>query len=236
MFQNAGPGFPSTAWSAVQGAQHISEKEREQAMTRLISVYWRPLYWTLRIDWKVSHEEAKDLTQEYLTVFIEQDLVESVTREKGRFRAYVKATLKHFMLNHRRSQNSLKRGGGRRIIPLENLDVNAAEIKDSTKGHFERELMCSILNNSLNDLKELYAKKNKVDLFHLFQAYYLQKDSKGGLCYQDLEKRFSLNNNQVKNRLAELRTNFRQIVLSYLRDGLSSDKELEQEIREVFVS
>lgn len=237
MVQNAGPGFPSTAWSAIQGAQKVNESERKQAMARLISVYWRPIYWTLRVDWNVSHEEAKDLTQGYLTMFIEHDLVDSVARDRGRFRSYVKATLKHFILNQKRAQNSLKRGGGMRIIPLDKLEKVEAEtprINDPPEGRFERELMRSILNNSLDDLKKLYTKKNKAADFELFQTYYVQENSKDGVRYHDLEKRFALSSHQVKNRLAELRTRFREIVLNYLRDGLSTDKELESEIREVF--
>lgn len=206
-------------------------------MARLVSVYWQPVYWNLRTDWKISHEESKDLTQEYLTVFIEQDLVDSVVRDKGRFRSYVKATLKHFMLNRKRAQNTLKRGGGRRIIPLERLDKAAADmpsIHDSPEGRFERELMRSILNNSLDDLKKFYVKKDKTGYFELFQAYYIKDDLKDDLCYHDLGKRFALNIHQVKNRLAEMRTHFREIILGYLRDGLSTDKDLVSEIREVF--
>lgn len=115
-FVVAGPGFPSTAWSVIRGAQKINAAVRLRAMERLLSIYWRPVYWALRMEWNAPHEEAKDLTQEYLTRFFEQGLVETVARDKGRFRSYVKATLKHFMLNHRRALEAQKRVGGRRLF------------------------------------------------------------------------------------------------------------------------
>lgn len=231
-------GFPSTAWSAILGAQKADDKERQQAMERLISIYWRPLNKVLQMQWNVTHEEAKDLTQEYLTQFIEKDLVDSVTKEKGRFRSYVKATLKHFMLNRFRDQKRQKRGGGKRIIGLDETDeasLKSSKKTDSPEHIFERELMCSILDQSLKDLKEHYQRKNMENYYNLFLTYYVNNDpSKKSIHYEDLEKRFSLNSHQVKNRLAELRVNFRKIILGYLRDGLSSDSDLMSEIKEVF--
>lgn len=231
-------GFPSTAWSAILGAQQIDEVEREKAMARLMSIYWRPVYWSLRIDWHIPHEEAKDLTQDYLTMFIEKDLLDPVKRDKGRFRSYIKTTLKHVILNYRRAKDRIKRGGGRRAIDLDGLDETEMQtrvINDLPEKRFERELMRSILKQSLEDLESHCDREGKREHFVLFREFYVDNSTNGtAISYQTLQEQYGLSEHQVKNRLAELRVLYRKTVLGYLRDGLSSEEDLLSEIKEVF--
>ncbi|MBI4880900.1 MAG: sigma-70 family RNA polymerase sigma factor [Planctomycetes bacterium] len=202
-----------------------------------MSVYWRPVYWSLRLDWSVSPEEAKDLTQEYFSVFLERSMIQRVREEWGRFRAYVKTTLKRFMLDRRRAAGRIKRTVERTIVALEDLpavEQDRAASDAPPDRRFERELMRSILSLALDDLRRSCEKNGRSVHFQVFQAYYVDQAEGGTLTYQDLSERFGLGQHEVKNRLAELRARFRRSVLGYLRDGLSSEQELVAEIREVF--
>ena len=49
-----GPQFRTTAWSVIRDAQEPDAPERLKALERLISIYWRPVYWTLRLDWNAN--------------------------------------------------------------------------------------------------------------------------------------------------------------------------------------
>ena len=42
-------------------------------------------------------EEARDLTQEYFSRFIEKELVRRVDRDRGRFRSFVLVTVERFL-------------------------------------------------------------------------------------------------------------------------------------------
>ena len=235
-----GPGdarFPATAWTVIQGAQDADDAECSRALGRLLGVYWRPVYWTLRSDWRASPEEARDLTQEYFSVFLEKEMVRDVERERGRFRAYVKATIRNFMLNRRRGEGALKRGGGEHLVSLDELERAEAEggvVDESAEHRFERELVRSIIRRSLDDLEAACVREAKPGHFALFQAYYLEEAAGRPVRYEDLVVRFGCGPHDVKNRLAEMRTRFRKIVLSFLRDGISTEQELVSEIREVF--
>lgn len=90
--------FRSTAWSNILDARDGDREVRERALEKLVSVYWRPIYWTLRLDWSERPEDARDLTQDYFAAFLEDEMLARVVREKGRFRHYVKATLKNFKI------------------------------------------------------------------------------------------------------------------------------------------
>ena len=57
-------------------------------------------------------------------------------QEKGRLRSFLLASLKHFMANERRDARTIKRGGGRTLIPLDGIASD-----DSTE--FDRSEMLS---------------------------------------------------------------------------------------------
>lgn len=228
--------FQTTAWSVILDAQNAPPADRDQALDRLISLYWRPVYWSIRLDWRKTHDEAKDLTQEYFTVFLETEMIEAVKQERGRFRSYVKVTLKHFLLQEKRSAKALKRGGGRQILPLDDPEaLGSYEVvaADSSELRFERELMRSIIDRSLAILKEGLVAQGKDEHFRLFEAYYLEDAAGRAIRYKDLEEKFGLGSHDVKNRLYQLRQRFRAIVIGFLRDGTSSEEELLQEIQQV---
>lgn len=234
-----GRGFHTTAWGLISQSRKGDDEEKSNALDRLIGVYWRPVYWTIRYDWNKNPDEAKDLTQEYFFAFLEKQMVEDVQKEKGRFRAYVKATLKNFMLTQKRSQQALKRGGGRKIVGMEDLamiEKSTSAQEEPPEKRFDRELMRSIMQQSLDQLKTVCGKKGKLEHFHLFEAYYQREAAGEKISYEDFQEQFNISFHDVKNRLTDMRTRFREIIVGFLQDGLSSERELVSEIREVFES
>ena len=229
--------FRSTAWSVVVDARDGEQDVRDRALEKLVSVYWRPVYWTLRLDWAENPENARDLTQAYFASFLEHDMLARVGREKGRFRHYVRATVKNFMLNERRAGDARRRGGGRRIIALDDLlEVESAPTaaEEPADRRFDRELMRSVVHESLRAVRERCEKEGKKLSYDLFYTYYLEQSSGRRLRYEELQERFGVGAHEVKNRLAEMRARFRRTVLEHLRDGTTSEDELLAEVREVF--
>ena len=229
--------FPSTCWTVIREAQAGDGAGRTAALDRLLAVYWRPVYWTFRFDWSVGPDDARDLTQGYFAAFLERDLLHKVDAERGRFRAYVKATLKHWILQWRRDQGARKRGGGVRIVALDDLEPVEADPPGrdaSPEQRFDRELMRSILARALVELRTAFERDGKRDHFELFLRFYGLEAQGASPSYQDLMREFSLSAHDVKNRLAAARARFRNLVLALLRDGLTSDGDLIGEIRAVF--
>lgn len=227
-----GPGFATTAWSVIRRAQDPDSPGRRRAMDRLISVYWRPIYWSLRIDWKEDAESAKDLTQEYLATFLEEDLVRGLSAERGRFRAFVKATLKNFMLEVRRSKRALKRGGGR-VITLSPEEISRQEAEggrtyDSPEALFDRELLRSVLADAMSALEKEMGGQGRRDRFDAFRRYYAE-----GPTYETLAAELRIPVTDLTNRLYEARRRYRELVIERLRDGVMTEDELAAEVREL---
>ena len=101
-----GPGggrFPATRHSAVLAAQSTDLIERERGLAILLETYWRPAYKYLRIRFRESNEDAKDLTQAFFTRALEKDFFAGYDPEKGSFRTYLRTRLDRFVSNEKKS-------------------------------------------------------------------------------------------------------------------------------------
>ena len=112
--------FNTTHWSVVLQAQGESPAAQE-ALEDLCRTYWRPIYGFVRRE-GARPEEAKDITQGFFALILERKDFSSVRQEKGHLRSFLLASLKHFMANERRDAATLKRGGGRTLLPLDEAE------------------------------------------------------------------------------------------------------------------
>jgi len=113
----------TTQWSQVLAARDGSDTEARAALESLCQTYWQPLYAYIRHQ-GYSPDEARDLTQGFFAEFLEKDFLADVDPERGRFRAFLLASLRHFLSHERDRERALKRGGGTTTL---SLDVEAGE-------------------------------------------------------------------------------------------------------------
>ncbi|MEM8733524.1 MAG: sigma factor, partial [Planctomycetota bacterium] len=102
--------FATTRWSLVLRAARNSEGTPE-ALEELCQAYWRPLYFYARRR-VADRQEAQDLTQAFFVQILEKRVFESADPLRGKFRAFLLTSFKHFLTNHWQKRNALKRGGG----------------------------------------------------------------------------------------------------------------------------
>ena len=87
--------------------------QAEEALEKLCRTYWYPLYSFVRRQGHSPHD-AQDLTQEFFARLLEKNYLEAVEREKGKFRSFLLASVKHFLANERvRAVIAYLAGGGR---------------------------------------------------------------------------------------------------------------------------
>src|SRR5436190_582915 len=75
----------------------------------------------------VSHspEQAKDLTQDFFAAFLEKNSVARAVRERGRFRSFLMTSVANFLHDAHHRNVTQKRGGGRCLVSLDELDAEA---------------------------------------------------------------------------------------------------------------
>ena len=121
--ERAAHQFVTTQWSLVVAAVDEDRSDAPRALATLCETYWYPIYAQVRFQIRDA-EKARDLTQSFFAHILEKDSLKIADRERGRFRAFLKTTLKHFLSNERHREAAKKRGGGR--APLA-LDFDGAE-------------------------------------------------------------------------------------------------------------
>ena len=115
--------FPTTHWSLVLEAGAGDDTAARAALETLCRQYWYPIYAFVRRQGR-THHEAEDCTQEFLARLLAADGVARARPERGRFRAFLLSSLRHFLANEWRKTQAAKRGGG---VVIESLDWQDAE-------------------------------------------------------------------------------------------------------------
>jgi RNA polymerase sigma-70 factor (ECF subfamily) len=88
--------FATTSWSQVLAARDGTDTEARDALERLCSTYWYPLYAYVRRQGN-DPEAARDLTQGFFAELFEHQTLRRVEPSAGRFRSFLLVCLKHFL-------------------------------------------------------------------------------------------------------------------------------------------
>jgi RNA polymerase sigma factor (sigma-70 family) len=228
--------FPETVWASVLSPGHGAASQRDQAMNRLFSLYWRPVYKFIRTAGGRSIEDAKDLTQEFFSYLLEGDVITKFEGEKGRFRTFLKGVLRNFLSETHRNASRLKRGGGRLVVQLDPDAIERGGFPAEREHYkpeqiFDRQWAAEVLAQSLSELRVQLVAEGKPEYLKVYEAYYgLSGLIDGRPTYSRIAGLLGLTEQNVKNYLEVARARFEEIVRSKLMQGVTSPEELSEEI------
>ena len=228
-----GGRFPTTRVSAVLGVRSGEPEVRARSFEALVAAYWRPVYKHVRIHWRKSNEDAKDLTQGFFTRAMEKDFFDGYDRRKGRFRTFLRTCLDRFLSNEDKSERRLKRGGA--VLPLDfeaaEAELEAAAPREDPERAFDAEWVRSLFGLAVEALRAECARGAKNVHFRLFERYDLDNSGGERPTYAALAAEFGLKTTDVTNHLAFARREFRRLLLDILRELTSGDEEFRREAR-----
>lgn len=231
--ENAGgAAFVTTHWSVVLAAQSRSAVA-EQALEKLCRTYWRPIYSFIRREGHTV-EDAQDLTQSFFARLLERRDFDAVRREKGRLRSYLLASLKNFLINERARAMSIKRGGGKILIPLDNLmsrertDPEPADVLTADR-IYERRWALTVLDQVLGRLEEEYRAADNAKLFGRFREFLA--DEAGGISQSKIADEFGMNENAVKQAYHRFRRRYRELLREEIAHTVATPGDIEDELR-----
>lgn len=115
------PGFPPTRWSVVERLRTGEADEARDALEQLCSTYWEPVQRTIQRR-GFDHDAASDLTQAFFLRLLGRGDLERVDASRGRLRAYLRASARYFVANHREREAAACREGDVAHLALEDLD------------------------------------------------------------------------------------------------------------------
>ena len=98
-----GNRFPSTQLSLLEAAAGGLPNE---ALERVIALYWKPVYAFIRFKFRKDNEAAKDLTQEFFARALERDFFARFDPAKAGFRTYLRMAVERFAANRARRRET----------------------------------------------------------------------------------------------------------------------------------
>jgi len=228
-----GGAFPTTRWTVVLKAKGSGPDEPgcRVALETLVQSYWQPLYFYVRRRHVAA--DAEDLTQTFFATLLEKDYLQTVERDKGRFRAFLLVALKHFLSNEYDKARAQKRGGGKKML---SLDFDSAErayaFEPSTDETPERIYLRSwaraLTAQAMARLAEESKEKGKAELFES-----LKEHLAGGDGYRALAEKFEMSEANLKVTVHRLRRRFAAILRELVRDTVASEAEVDGELKEI---
>ena len=228
--------FATTHWSIVLAAQGPSPAA-EEALEKLCRIYWRPIYSFLRRDDR-GKEDAQDLTQSFFAQLLERQDFAAVRREKGRLRSYLLGSLKHFLANDRRRAKSLKRGQGRTLISLDELQaedhVELGSQALSADRIYDRQWALTVLDQVFAKLAGECPDVGHPGLCERLNE--LLSDEPGRPSQAEIAREFGMTENAVKQALYRVRQRYRQLLREEIVNTVATPADVEDEMRELIVA
>jgi len=225
--------FPATQWSLVLRASQGGSAEAGHALEMLCRSYWAPLYAYARRDGLTPHD-AQDVTQAFLAHLLRRDDLASVSRDKGRFRSFLLASLKNFLVSRARAEQALKRGGGAEPIAL---DMEQAEElcrpelteKLSPDKAFDRRWALTIMARALERLALEHKSPPQARLFTALQP--VLADSGRMQNQATLAAELGVTPGALATAATRLRQRYRALIEDEVKSTLENPADLAEEMR-----
>ena len=225
--------FATTHWSVVLAAKQGDAAGADVALEKLCRAYWPPLYAYIRRD---GHDitEAQDLTQDFFARLLAREYLQKLHHQEGKFRSFLLAYVKNFLLEQRRRGRAQKRGGGCEFISL-NQPVGEEgyllePVDELTPIEvFDRRWAQGILQTALDRLRQEYATLGQVALFDVLQDY--QPREPGGRSYAQLGEDLGMTEAAVKWAVHRMRERHGELLREEIAQTVTRPEEIDEELQ-----
>jgi len=228
----AGDVFHTTRWTLVLAAGRPGGVVAEEAFGELCAAYWFPLYAYVR---RRGHgkEDAEDLTQAFFARLLQSRDFERLDAEKGRFRAYLLASLKHFLANDHHRAMAGKRGGGAVHFPLDWEDADSRfQIADTSRPSpdvaFDREWALALLERVVPRLRDEFVAEGKGERFERLKEFLTL--GKGEASYAEPAEELGVSESALRVAVHRMRKRYRELLREEVAQTLADPKMVAEEL------
>jgi RNA polymerase sigma factor (sigma-70 family) len=225
--------FATTHWSIVLTAGQGHSLQAAEALEKLCSAYWYPLYvYVRRRGYGV--EDAQDLTQTFFARFLEQGSFGMADPVRGRFRTFLLHALEHFLINEWKHARRIKRGGE---TPRLSLDADDAEhryahepaVTMTPERAYQMRWAATLLEHVLSTLMQEYAEAGNRRVFEAMAGLLWGKD--GSVSFAEIGARLGMTEGAARGAMHRLRLRYRERLRREVAQTVAEPGEVEEELR-----
>ena len=225
--------FPVTHWTDIVAARREGSASAAEALNRLCSTYWYPIYAYIRRKGH-SDADAKDIAQAFFFHILERNLLGSADRTKGKFRSFLLGALNYFLANLKDFEQAKKRGGGATIISLDEKigeeRYSLEPVDDlSPEKLFERRWAFDLHEQAVLHLREDYSRQGKDQLFDRLKPFLSDQTDSGD--YASVSRALNMTLGAVTTAVNRLRGRYGEFINAEIARTVATPEEIPGERR-----
>jgi RNA polymerase sigma-70 factor (ECF subfamily) len=221
---------------AAKNARDGDTKPAQEALGKLCAAYWYPLYAFVRRERRNPHD-AQDLTQEFFARLVEKDWLAAVAPERGRFRSWLLAAMRHFLAKEWRDAHREKRGGAVTFLPIETDDAERRYAHEpaapgSAEALYNRRWALDLLARGLSRLEGEFEAAGKSA--HFAALRFSLTGEKVALA--GVAKQLGMSEGAVKVAIHRLRQRYRDLIREEIAETVAGPEEVDAELEALFAA
>ncbi len=230
--------FPTTAWSVVQDAKNLNDSGRLEAVNRLVSAYWKPVFCFVRARGYPVHR-AEDLTQEFFYNFLRRDWIRPADPERGRFRNFLLSILVRFLSDQSPKRVTRQSAFEHKLVSITVLireQDRTFEPPDNLTPEkiFMKQWARSVIRNTRRRLETWCHERGRPDWYAIFSMVHFPTAGQTQLSQQALADRLRLSRDQVRYGLEEADRQFRCLLRAEVSGQVKSEADTDKEIEDLY--
>ena len=209
-----------------------------EALERLCRSYWYPLYAYVRR--KGYHaDEAQDLTQEFFLRLLQKEVFSRADRAKGKFRSFLLGALEHFLAKEWRRAHRQKRGGGRRILSLDDDQAEHRYVAEpfhelTPERIYNQTWALTLLDKAMSALEAECGDTGKAPLFAALKTRLAGESAE--TAYAELAERLGMGEGAVRMAAHRLRQRYGEILREEIAQTVAGPEAVDAEVGFLFAS
>ena len=231
-----GGRFATTRWSVVAAAGGTAGGEGVgEALETLCRTYWYPLYAYVRRSGRDT-DAAADLVQGFFASLLERHAVGAADRQRGRFRAFMLASMDHYIANEWRKAAAQKRGGGRVMAGLDFADgerrYGLEPAHEMTPDRiYEKRWALTLIEAAMGRLRAEYESRGRGAMYEALAELIGGAGDDG---YAAVGARLGMTEGAVKVAVHRMRKRCRQLLREEVAQTVAGEAEIDEELRHLF--
>jgi len=220
--------FPETRWTLIQRARSEGDTD-SHALDEWCRSYWKPVYSYIRAQGR-NDDEANELTQSFFERLLKKGAESSLPHElAGAFRAYLMRSVKYFLTDQWRTEQSQRRGSGATHVAVDELE-SLSDANSAPDAVFDQNWALALLDIALQKLREEMESKGKGEFFDSVVGL-LDERKVGEDDRSKLAESLGMKDGVFRVTLHRLRGRFRSLIEEEIRQTVSSEEEFQEEVR-----
>jgi len=226
--------FLPTAWTVISQARSNSE-DPARAWDHIYRWYWQPVC-TFLYRQGQTRDRAEEIAQQFFSWLWEQDVIARAEQSRGKFRNFLLASLKQFVLRDLRYQHAAKRNpassNGALVEPRSDQRFDTIDRRaHSADRQFDRSCALELLQHAIDRLRGEYQRAGQEHRFESLCGFLTGDDAAS---FEKAASALGMTESAVRVTLHRMRKRYGQILREEIAATVVTEDDVDDEIHSLF--